>query len=398
MDDFTVRGHARLVVIENQQYECDSWFSDIACPKSGDFPLSTERDTYWVKSITNAPFDPFAGFFGRQRHLAHEMITSNQVTMHIQALPTQGRPDHYTGAIGQFQVTGEANPATVAVGEPVRLHFTISGMGNFDYVRCPQLPEDPAWKTYVATSKTDFQDESHTRAVKTFDQSIVPKTNGNLQLGAAAFSYFDPSTKEYVTVPVALPAITVTGSPVPAASASTGDANDVTSSPVTPKSDDFLANRLEIGHPRLDLQPVYRHAWFWVAQGGLLGLPLLGGIFLFIRSRSKPDAGRIARERLHRSQQQEEESMAEAVRRNDPLTFFLSARHAVQLQLGSQWNLKPESITLGEIRRRDHSLADTLQPLFAQADEVIYSGRAATNIDLAHWERTVRELLALQPA
>ena len=76
--------------------------------------------------------------------------------------------------------------------------------------------------------------------------------------------------------------------------------------------------------------------------------------------------------------------MAEAVRRNDALAFFMAARHAVQLQLGAQWNLRPEALTLGEIRERDPHLAEALEPLFTQADEVIYSGRAGSNLDLAH--------------
>jgi hypothetical protein len=90
--------------------------------------------------------------------------------------------------------------------------------------------------------------------------------------------------------------------------------------------------------------------------------------------------------------------MAEAARRDDATTFFLAARHAVQLQLGERWAVAPESITLGEIRRRDPALAESLAPLFAQADEVLYSGRASANLDLAHWQRVARECLQLQPA
>jgi hypothetical protein len=91
--------------------------------------------------------------------------------------------------------------------------------------------------------------------------------------------------------------------------------------------------------------------------------------------------------------------MAEAVRRDDALAFFMAARHAIQLQLGAQWNLRPEALTLGEIHDRDPHLAEMLEPLFTQADEVIYSGQASPGLDLAHWEHRVRtELLQPQPA
>jgi hypothetical protein len=90
--------------------------------------------------------------------------------------------------------------------------------------------------------------------------------------------------------------------------------------------------------------------------------------------------------------------MTEAARAGDAVAFFTAARHSIQLQLAAQWNVNPESLTLGEIRDRDPHLAETLQPLFTQADEVIYSGRTDSHLDLAEWERAVRELLQPQPA
>ncbi len=91
--------------------------------------------------------------------------------------------------------------------------------------------------------------------------------------------------------------------------------------------------------------------------------------------------------------------MAEAVRGDDALAFFVAARHFIQLQLGAQWRLSPEAITLGEIQARDPQLAETLEPLFAQADAVIYSGQAHSGLDLAQWDHRVRtELLQPQPA
>jgi hypothetical protein len=103
------------------------------------------------------------------------------------------------------------------------------------------------------------------------------------------------------------------------------------------------------------------------------------------------------RARRRRSIEQEEEAMGEAVREGNAVAFFHAARHAVQLQLGAQWTLSPEAITLAEIRQRDPQLADNLEPLFHQADEVIYSGQAGPEIDLAQWETRVRSEL-LQPS
>ena len=74
------------------------------------------------------------------------------------------------------------------------------------------LHDDHAWKTYVHKSNPNYlNDESRTNAIKTFEQSIIPQKNGNIPIPAASFSYFDLATKQYISVPIALPEITVTG-------------------------------------------------------------------------------------------------------------------------------------------------------------------------------------------
>ena len=398
MNSFVTRGHNSRIILENEQYIRETWITAISAPKSGDFPLDMERDTYWIKGYKNTPVTSFfGGVFGRQADLAHEMVSSNHLTMHILPLPDEGRPAHFTGAIGQFIVSGEAQPASVNIGEPVTLRYEVRGEGNFDYVRCPALADDPAWKTYTPRSGTNYLEESRRQAVKTFEQSVIPRVRGNVPLPAATFSYFDPAAKHYVTVPIKLPEIVVSGSSTPLAESAPNPGTEVTSVAATPKADYFQPNRLELGELQTSLVPAYRHAWFWAVQTALIALPMAGVLMLFIRARTAPDAGLAARQLRERSVHAEQDAMSAAVTRHDAPGFFLAARHAVQLQLGAQWNTPPEALTLGEIRRRDPELAERLAPFFAQADEVIYSGRATPGLNLSEWDRRVRAEL-LQPA
>ena len=398
--DFLVSGvserpNESLTTIEGEPYGCQTWLTAVSAPKSGDFSLVSERDTYWVKSVTPSGNDPFG--FTRHTNLAHEVIASNQLTMHIHPLPLEGRPEHFTGVIGQFQVKGDAQPSTITMGEPVILTFSVAGVGNFDYVRCPALADDKNWRPYTPTSTTTFDpsDESRTHAVKTFEQSVIPRKNGNVPLPAVAFSYFDPYAKRYVTVPINLPTIAVTGAmPLPAPAPA--DGIEASAPPVV--ADTFLPNRADLGSLQTSMVPAYRYSWFWMVQGALAALPLLGLLILFMRRNARRGVENAESISWKRSLGQEESAMEEALRKNDALAFFIAARHSVQLQLGAQWSIAPEALTLREIHRRDPVLADKLSPLFMQADEVIYSGRAPAKLDLAHWATAVREFLQLQTA
>jgi hypothetical protein len=394
MNNLSLRPAQDGVGISGEEYIRDTWITAISAPKAGDFPLEATRDTYWTKSSPGFN-DPFGGLFGRAPQLEHHEIGSNKVVIHVHSLPEEGQPANFTGAIGKFQVTGSALPGSVGVGEPVTLHFTVSGEGNFDYVRCPTLAPDPDWKSYVASSKVEYEDESHTQATKTFDQAVIPQKNGTLPLPPASFSYFDPDAKHYVTIPVALPSINVTGTmpvaiatPPPAETAATASATN--SSPASY----FAANQLALGTLTPDLSPGYAHPWFWIVQASLLVVVLLGLLFWIVRPR--PDPTRAERAQRHATLRQEEDAMSHAVRENDAVKFFAAARHMVQLRLAERWQVPPEMLTLNEIYRRDEALGEIVAPLFTEADNVIYSGEARTGLDLTEWERHVREMF--QPA
>jgi hypothetical protein len=400
MNDLTTRGEEDEVTVKDEPYRRSTWNTAISGPKTGDYVLQMEQDTYWAKNAGGLFMNPLGNFFGQPPQLAHQNIPSNQLTIHVHPLPDEDRPPDFSGAIGQFKAAGNAFPTSVNVGEPVYLDFSISGQGNFDRVKSPVLSLGSDWKTYVPSSKINFIDESHTQGEKTFHQAIIPQKNGTLALPPASFSYFDPGTKKYVTLPINLPSIVVTGTPVTPVAPAPADqgGSSVNSVAAAPGVSDLLPNRLELGFTRMNIAPVYRQPWYWLLQGVLLLLLGLAGLFVFLR-RGSSDEAKADRIRHLRSVQEAESAMNAAVQQDDAPAFFLAARQAVQLRLGEQWHLPPGAITLPLITSRDPALAENLAPLFAQADEVRYSGHTPGGLDLAEWNRRVRgEISQPQPA
>ncbi len=396
MNNLSLRPTEEGVSAGSIEYIRDSWLTAISAPRAGDFPLQATRDTYWTKSETpSMPDDPFGPLFGRRSQLMHKDILSNKLVMHILPLPEEGKPASFTGAIGKFQVSGNATPGTVEVGDPVTIRFTVTGTGNFDYVHAPALASDPAWKSYVATSKITYQDESHTQAMKTFEQAVIPQKGGALKLPDATFSYFDPEAKRYITVPVSLPVINVTGSAAPApaiaGASSSSDPSVASAAPAAPAPASFAPNQLSLGWLVPDLTPAYKRTWFWVVQGALGLVIVIGLVLSAIGPRRDPARDQSALR--HASLRREHEAMTQAAQAGDAVAFFTAARHAVQLQLAERWHVPSESLNLAAITSRDPALGEVVAPLFAQADDVIYSGRAPAGLDLNEWDRRTREML-----
>jgi hypothetical protein len=49
-------------------------------------------------------------------------------------LPEEGRPDNYSGAVGQFVFDVKVKPTEVALGDPITITLQITGEGNVDSI------------------------------------------------------------------------------------------------------------------------------------------------------------------------------------------------------------------------------------------------------------------------
>ena len=66
----------------------------------------------------------------------------------IKPLPLEGRPAGFSGAVGKFDVAGEASSAAGTTGDPLTLKIRVTGTGNFAGVSSAGLPESAVWKSY----------------------------------------------------------------------------------------------------------------------------------------------------------------------------------------------------------------------------------------------------------
>ena len=82
----------------------------------------------------------------------------------IHALPEEGRPFDFTGAVGRYTVRARAEPREVDVGESFRLTLSIEGAGNFGYFEAPRL--DALADFHVYGTMTE---EAEGREVVTYD-------------------------------------------------------------------------------------------------------------------------------------------------------------------------------------------------------------------------------------
>lgn len=296
------RGEQR---VGNANYHVFSFQTAITPLKSGQIEIPSVT----LDCITRVPMssmgsidDIFEQFFGGAGFpgmgQARQMtIASEPTQLTVKPLPKEGRPQNFSGAVGEFSISSSASPPEVGPGEPLTLSVNVSGRGNFDSMGDPVLLNDAGWQKYPPTQKFDPNDPIGLSGRKQFDFMLVARENQTTTPGAE-FNFFDPLKEEYVIVtadPVAV---------VASAGANTSTiAADVTSKPTpnqTPATDSVTP--AEVAGP-----PVMRGFSPWIRTGGAWVFNALVALVVFgfivgglLKRKNSTEAGVKARRKRER--------------------------------------------------------------------------------------------------
>jgi len=396
--------------INGVPYTVVTWTSALSAVKAGDYPLNLDlpvmvRVQERAKQRGGGRRDPFTDFFGEDSPFGDSFfdnffggMTEKPLTLHtdgavvkIKALPVQGRPASFSGAVGNFDVSSEASATNGTAGDPLTLKINVTGRGNFDRVTTVGLVPSAGWKTYKPSAKFDATDSSNTVGVKTFEQSVVPLNAGAQEIPAVSFSYFDPETQSYVTKKTA--PITVQIAPNTASAAAAPVPADPATSAPKVAADGLAPDEAVPAHATASLRPLVLRPWFILVNTALLAATIFGQIARRIRTRRLNNPQRLEREATERAVNESLAAMDAALKVKDVTRFFGAARDALQDRLAAQWHVPASQVTIPEIRTRLNGHGETVSAVFEAADEVAYSGKRFTAPDLQQWRDLVKNEL-----
>ena len=210
---------------DGKRYLVVTWFGGISATKAGKYPASLSVDATVAVRDASAPKPPrrrMGGpfddpFFDRVFDDMNVPMIQKDVTLksddqeiEVRPLPVAGRPNGFTGAVGDFKIDVWDMPAEWKTGEPKQIAARLSGTGNFALMNAPGLTPADAWKTYPAKGEFTPADVASFSGSKNFQFSAVPRKGGAQEV-ALEFSFFDPGAGAYKTITTPVKKIQVTG-------------------------------------------------------------------------------------------------------------------------------------------------------------------------------------------
>ena len=317
------------------------------------------RRTFVPQRIGQYDFGPVSikGTFAtdvKNRKLVGNRIyaVAKSLSVEVQDVPQNGRPDSYIGAIGSFDVAAQLAPTSARVGDPMTLTLTLSGTGTLADARPPVIASLPgvegAFRTYDATEETD-------RGTRRFTYSLRPLSTDVSQFPSIPVAYFDSEQERYVTVETEPIGVTIR-------EAETLSSTDIVSTPGSSNGEVRDFQRREGGVFANDsdwksLRNETVHPGRWLALwGGMIGcyVVLTFAINLVRRRRADPGMVRIRQAPSHA--QKALKVAASAAAAGDERAACETLRQAIIRLVADFANVPEVGLTPGDIGDRLDSL------------------------------------------
>ena len=140
--------------------------------------------------------------FGRQvSTTTNRTVTAGRKTIDVKPLPDKGKPQSFSGAVGQFEFAVNASKNQLNATEAFNLSIEVKGKGNLKLFKLPIPVLPSALEVYEPerSEKISARVSGTTGSIND-SYTIVPNEQGQYPIAAVEFSYFDLESQSYKTL------------------------------------------------------------------------------------------------------------------------------------------------------------------------------------------------------
>lgn len=144
-------------------------------------------------------------------------LKSEPLTISVKALPVNGKPVSFNGAVGRFRISAVLEKNELKRNEEGELQLSIEGTGNFTQLTPPQIrwPEGIEGFDAIVTDSLD-KESIPLKGKRVFRFGFVCTRPGSYSIGPVTFSYFNNDSSRFSELKTPALAFTVSTSVVPA--------------------------------------------------------------------------------------------------------------------------------------------------------------------------------------
>lgn len=306
---------------------------------------------------TGSIWDLFDDPFFNPTQAVERHLQTNSINMRVKPLPDA--PDGFNGAVGSFAASRDVDTREVRANEAITYRLTVSGSGNLMLIDAPEIDFPKVFEVYDPQIDDHInRTESGVSGSRTFEWVLIPRNQGDYEIPAFDFVFFDPGTGKYITKHLEPIKVHINkGDPKSMKNVSSN------------KSDVKLLNSdINYIRPagRLDnAASSHRHTWFWILAAAII-LSAIAAIILGLRQQAQQQD--IAGMRLRRATKEARKRLRRAsmhLATGDDNLFYEEIYKAIWGCLADKYNIELSRLSSDTVREclAEKQVSDEIQTL-----------------------------------
>ena len=357
-------------IYKGQNYNVVEWRKVVLYPqKVGELEISPLS----LNLVLDVPTDK-RDFFGNVIYdQTSQIISTGMRRIIVKDLPQLGKPDSFSGAVGNFEFDVILNKNSLRATESFQAELKVKGNGNLKLFDLPDIlvPNsmelfEPEREELISTNLSGMSGS----VSKYF--TVIPRFQGNFPIEEVEFSYFDPNTEKYKVVKSPRLTIDVYDGPVISSTITNDNSNIITS------NDSFRFIKLKGNLREINNDVFFQSQFFYV----IVTTPfiLLLSILLFTtykrnKKESSSELIRIEERKINKMIDSAKESIG------DKILFYDKIEKAIIKSLLVKFSIRMDSLNKEKIQQIGHEKG-------LSKDDVLLIIKLIENCEKARYSRS----------
>ncbi len=140
-------------------------------------------------------------FGGRHMAQVNRTVSAGSRTINVKPLPENGKPEDFTGAVGDFEFNVITSKTQLNASESLQAKVEVTGKGNLNLFELPGITVPSSLEVYEPERNESIRTNlSGMQGSVSDTYTIVPEYKGKYPIPSISFSYFDLKTETYKRV------------------------------------------------------------------------------------------------------------------------------------------------------------------------------------------------------
>ncbi|EZH72405.1 hypothetical protein ATO12_23420 [Aquimarina atlantica] len=289
-------------------------------------------------------------FGGRLYTTVNKTVAAGNRVIEAKPLPIQGKPDDFSGAVGDFDFKVTTNKTELDATESLDAKVLVTGNGNLKLFDLPKLNVPNGLEQYEPQHNERVRTNLTGMGGSISDTyTLVPQYKGKYPIPSISFSYFDLKTETYKRITSDEIVINVKNGPDGGDTVVTSESGGTNKKLVTQAGNQFRFLKLNAGLQAIQKEHFFKSTAYWLSlTAPLLAIPL----FLFFGKKRKERLSDISGNRVRKADKLARKYLSEAKKNlGNQKEFYIAMERALHNYLKAKLHIQTSDMSKERIQR-----------------------------------------------